>query len=75
MTAILALFTSSAQLSGMQRLMLMLPLCFSVAVIYKTTRLEDMRDVPAAALVLWVTIVLSMCAVGVGLWAIYSIMV
>jgi hypothetical protein len=71
----LALFTTSAELSGTQRLILMLPLCLSVAIIYKTTRLENMRDVPGAAAVLWVTIVLSMCAVGVGLWAIFSIMV
>ena len=76
MTApLLALFTTSAELTGTQRLALMLPLCLSVAVVYKTTRLESMRDVPVAALILWVTIVLSMCAVGLGLWALFSIMV
>ncbi len=53
----------------------MLPLCLSIAAVYKTTRLEDVRAIPAAALVLWVTIVLGMCAVGLGLWALFSIMV
>ncbi len=71
---LLALFTTSAELTGAQRLVLILPLCLSVAIIYKTTRLEDLREVPAAAAVLWVTIVLSMCAVGFGLWALFSIM-
>ncbi len=75
MSPLLALFTTSAQLTGAQRLLLMLPLCLSVAIIYKSTRLENMRDVPAAALVLWVTIVLSMCAVGIGLWALFAIMI
>jgi protein gp37 len=72
---LLALFTTSAQLTGTQRLLLMVPLCLSVAVVYKTTRLENMREVPAAVLVLWITIVLSMCAVGLGLWALFSILV
>ena len=71
----LALFTTAIDLSGTQRFLLMLPLCLSIAVVYKTTRLEDVRAIPAAALVLWVTIVLAMCAVGVGLWALFSIMV
>ena len=76
MTATLsALFTNAIDLTGTQRFLLMLPLCLSIAVVYKTTRLEDLRAIPAAALALWVTIVLGMCAVGLGLWALFSIMV
>jgi hypothetical protein len=53
----------------------MLPLCLSIAIVYKTTRCERLRDVPAAVGVLWVTITLGMAAVGVGLWAVFSFFV
>ena len=72
---LLALFTSAIQLNGGQRLILMLPLCLALAIVYKTTRADELREVPAAVLGLWVTIVLGMCAVGVGLWALFSVMV
>ena len=74
-TALAGLFTTPIALTGMQRLALMLPLCLSIAIIYKATRCEDLREVPVAALVLWITIVFGMYAVGVGLWAAYQIMV
>ena len=61
-------------LSGAQRFLLLLPLCLSVAVVYKTTRCENLRDVPVAALILWGTIVIGMYAVGFGLWALFTIM-
>ncbi len=67
--------TTAVELTGGQRFLLMLPLCLSVALVYKTTRCESLRDVPVSALVLWVTIVLGMYAVGFGLWALYSVMV
>lgn len=76
MTAIcLAAFTTAVELSGPQRLFMMFPLCLSVAIVYKTTRCTSLREVPASAIVLWVTIVLSMLGVGVGLWLLFSIMV
>jgi len=74
-TTLAALFTTAIELTGPQRFLLMLPLCLSIAVVYKTMRLEDVRAIPAASLILWATIVLAMCAVGVGLWAVFSIMV
>jgi hypothetical protein len=72
--AVLALFTTGMELSRFPRFLLMLPLCLSVAVIYKSTRMENMREVPTSAAILWVTIVLGMAAVGVGLWAVFSVM-
>ncbi len=75
-TALLAsLFRTAMDLSGGQRFLLMLPLCLSVAIVYKTTRSESVREVPAAVLVLWVTILLGMYAVGFGLWATFSLLV
>ena len=76
MTAIyLAVFTTAIELSGPQRLFMMLPLCLSVAIVYKTTRCTSLKEVPSSAILLWVTIVLSMLGVGVGLWLLFSIMV
>lgn len=76
MIALLAgVFVTGIRLTGLQRLAMMLPLCLSIAIIYKTTRCERLRDVPLAALALWVTIVLGMYAVGLGLWAAFEIMV
>ncbi len=76
MTGLLAaLFTTAIQLTGPARLLLMLPLCLSIAVVYKTTRCEHLREMPLAALILWVTIVLGMLAVGLGLWTAFQIAV
>ena len=72
--AMLAFFTTGIDLTHFPRFVLMLPLCLSVALIYKSTRKENMREVPAAAAVLWVTIVIGMVAVGVGLWVLFSVM-
>lgn len=69
------LFTTAIELTGVQRSLLMLPLCLSIAVVYKTTRCKRVRDIPVAALILWVTIVAGMYAVGIGLWAVFNIMV
>lgn len=75
MTDLLAgLFTTGIELTGKQRLLLMFPLCLSVAIVYKTTHCEKLRELPMATFVLWVTIVIGMYAVGVGLWAFYEIM-
>ena len=74
-SALAGLFTTSIDLTGMHRLLLMLPLCLSIAIVYKTTRCEKLRNVPAAALILWGTIVVGMYAVGVGLWLAFQIAV
>ena len=73
--ALAGLFTTSIDLTGMHHLLLMLPLCLSIAIVYKTTRCEKLRKVPAAALILWGTIVVGMYAVGVGLWLAFQIAV
>jgi len=76
MTTVLAgLFTSAIRLQGPERFFLMFPLCLSIAIIYKTIRLEDLRELPKAAAVLWVTIVVGMCLVGGGLWLAFELLV
>lgn len=69
-----SLLASGMQLSGFLRFLLMLPLCLSVAVVYKVTRIDDIKQALTAALVLWVTIVIGMVAMGVGLWLIFTVM-
>jgi len=68
------LFVTPLSLSGIERGILILPLCLAISIVYKVTRSDQLRDVPKAVLVLWVTIVVGMYAVGVGLWLLYSLM-
>ena len=63
-----ALFTTPMQVVGLMRMGLLLPLALSVAVVYKATKLDDLRPLVPAALALWVTIVVAMYAVVVSLW-------
>ncbi len=69
------LFTAAIDLTGRQRFLLMLPLCLSIAVVYKTIRCDNLRAVPLAALTLWITIIGGMFLVGTGLWLLFRIMV
>ena len=62
------LFTTGIVLTGIQRFLLMLPLCLSIAIVYKTTRCETVGDVPLSSVALCATIVIGMVGVGVGLW-------
>lgn len=68
-----ALFVSGFQLSGTQHFLLMLPICLSIAVVYKATRCERLRDIPVASLILWVSIVAGMYSVGLCLWAVNTL--
>lgn len=76
MTPVIAgLFTTAMELPAGRRAFLILPLCLSIAVVYKTLRVPHIREIPLASIVLWITIVIAMYAVGVGLWAIFSLLV
>ncbi len=73
-TLLLNVMMHGLDLSSAQRSLLLLPLCLSIAIVYKTTRCERLRDVPVAALVLWITIVVGMYAVGVGLYVTFKLL-
>jgi hypothetical protein len=73
-TLILGFFQHPVELSGLQRLLLLLPLCLSISVVYKTTRCERLGDVPLAAFALWATLVLGMVGVGVLMWLAYLLL-
>ena len=68
------LLAVAIQISGIWRFFLMVPLCLSVALIYKITRIDNIREAVSAALVLWVTILVGMVALGVGLWLLFIIL-
>ncbi len=59
---------------GMGRLAMMLPLCLSIAVVYKTTRCEKLREIPLSSLTLFVTIVGGMFSVGASLWLLFILL-
>lgn len=67
-----ALFVHPIDLVGWQRMLLVLPLCLSISIVYKTTKCDRLRDVPLASLALWVTIVLGMYAVGFAMYLLYE---
>lgn len=62
-------------IGGIWRVAMLIPLSLSVAVVYKTTRCRQLRDVPMAVLGLWLTIVLGMYSVGVAAWLVFMICV
>lgn len=70
----LLLFTTPVPLTGWQQLFLLLPLCLAVSVVYKLTKMEDLREVPGAALLTWATIVAGMFGVGLGLYALHRVL-
>lgn len=71
MTGMLAMFLTPVILSKMQQMLLLLPLCLTVAVVYKTTKCKEVREIPLASIVSFVSIVVGMYAVGISLLLVY----
>jgi hypothetical protein len=69
-----ALFINPPSLVRWQQALLLLPLCLAVSVVYKTTRCENVREIPLAVLKNWVTVVIGMYAVGIALLLIYQLL-
>jgi len=68
------LFLNPITLSRWASIILLLPLCLAVSVVYKTIKCGNVRDIPLASVVSWITIVVSMYAVGIALFLLYEIM-
>lgn len=73
MMEMLAIFLHPVSLARWQQMLMLLPLCLAVSVVYKTTKCERVRDIPWAALVSWLTIVIGMYVVGIGLLVAYEL--
>lgn len=69
-----AIFVDPVRIGPGVRLLMLLPLAASVSIVYKAIRVERLRDLPLAAFVLWITIVLGMFAVGVGLYLAFKLL-
>jgi hypothetical protein len=67
----LAFLLHPVTLSRTQQMLMLLPLCLSISVVYKTTKCATLAEIPVAALVSWVTIVIGMYAVGAALLMLY----
>ena len=66
------LFTHPIILPFHTILWLVLPLCASVAVVYKTIRVNNIRRMPMEAGVLLVYMAVGLGALGVALWAVQA---
>ena len=69
--ALATLFLDPIPLSGLQRAALLLPICLSISVVYRTIKTPDLRDIPRTSLTLWATIVVGMWVVALTLWVVH----
>ncbi len=74
MSDMLAFFVYPVDLSRLQQLLLLLPLCLTVSVVYKTTKCAEIREIPLAVAVSWLTIVVAMFAVGIAVIFLYHLL-
>ncbi|KAA0220377.1 MAG: hypothetical protein KJ057_10530 [Phycisphaerae bacterium] len=68
------LFSQAIPITGAGRILLLLPLCLSIAIVYKTIRCPQPRQIPTAVLPLWITIVVAMYVIGALLWAVFNLL-
>jgi hypothetical protein len=72
MSEMLAIFVHPLVLTRTQQLFMLLPLCLSISIVYKAIKVDDVRQLPAASLVSWGTIVIGMYSIGIGLLLLYE---
>ncbi len=68
-----AFMTHPVTLARWQQMLLLLPLCLCISVVYKTTKCAKVREIPLAAVVSWITIVVGVYVVGGALLLIYEL--
>jgi hypothetical protein len=69
-----ALFITPLTCDRRAGMLLLLPLCLAISVVYKTIKCRELREVPLAVLVSWITILVAMAVVGVALLGLYHIL-
>jgi hypothetical protein len=55
--------------------LLLLPLCAGLAIVYKSIKCSDMRRVPREAAVIFITIVVGLCAAAIVFWGLVKLVV
>ncbi|MBP7936060.1 MAG: hypothetical protein KA354_15565 [Phycisphaerae bacterium] len=73
MSVLATLFITPIVLTPRTQMVFLLPLCLAVSIVYKTTRCDKLRDIPLAALVSWITIVVGMYLVGIVLMVLFEL--
>ncbi len=68
------LFYNPMDLAGDWSLWLLIPLCLSVSVVYKTVRTENLRKLPLEIVSALCYMLAGLTALGVGLWAVVAIL-
>ncbi len=68
-----ALFITPLTCDRSLGMLLALPLCLSISLVYKTTKCRTLRELPVAVLVSWLTILVGMAVVGVVLLVLYRL--
>ena len=75
MTDVIAsLFVTPIPITGIGRLTMLIPLCLSISVVYKTMRCERLSQVPLAAVILCITILFVMGLIGVVLLLVFRML-
>lgn len=69
-----SLFVKPIPITGFGRLGMLLPLVLSISIVYKTIRCDRVSQIPAASVVLCVTILISMGLIGVLLLAMFHLL-
>jgi hypothetical protein len=62
------------QISGIARLLMLLPLAASISIVYRTIHCKRLRSVPLTSLTLTLTLVGGMMAIGVGLLIVFRLL-
>lgn len=68
------LFTQPVSMTGVGRLAMLVPLTFSISIVYKTMRCDRLSSVPGASLVLTLMILLSMGLIGFVLLLLFRLL-
>jgi len=74
MTALLGTFMIHPfMLNRWEQMSMLIPLCLAISIVYKTTKCEKVKDIPIAASISCITIVIGMYAVGAVLYWLYEL--
>ena len=68
------LFMTPVSITGIGKLLMLIPLALSISIVYKTIRCDNMRSVPLESIALCVTIVFFMMGLGVSLWGMFLLL-
>jgi hypothetical protein len=59
--------------TSVTRLVMFFPLVLAVAIVYRTTRIQRVEDLPKGAAITFVNIVVGMFAIALGLWLAFQV--